>query len=123
MFAIQHAREWQIFISRVSRKQYWLKHDGRDIRPPPIAQHRLTGRPRRVGQRIGSTHAIEEEIAGTSGICPRKDFIHAAREKVGGRRTAAQLLQDIGAVIDESLQPLDARFICSQGPVTIVTVS
>ncbi len=45
MFASQHKRSWNIFISRTGSKAYRLKHDGRYIRRPPIAQHRL----RRIG--------------------------------------------------------------------------
>jgi Putative transposase/Transposase zinc-binding domain len=37
----QHRREWNIFISRSGSKAYWLKHDGRYLRRPPVAQHRL----------------------------------------------------------------------------------
>jgi Putative transposase/Transposase zinc-binding domain len=37
----QHGREWNVFISRSGPKAYWLRHDGRYIRRPPIAQHRL----------------------------------------------------------------------------------
>jgi hypothetical protein len=37
----QHRREWNLFISRPGSKAYWLRHDGRYIRRPPIAQHRL----------------------------------------------------------------------------------
>jgi hypothetical protein len=42
MFATQYQRRWNVFISRVGSKLYWLRHDGRYIRRPPIAQHRLT---------------------------------------------------------------------------------
>lgn len=42
MFATQYNRSWNIFISRTRSKAYRLKHDGRYIRRPPIAQHRLT---------------------------------------------------------------------------------
>ena len=42
MFATQYKRSWSIFISRTSSKTYRLKHGGRYIRRPPIAQHRLT---------------------------------------------------------------------------------
>lgn len=42
MFATQYKRPWNIFISRMGSKAYRLKHDGRYIRRPPIAQHRLT---------------------------------------------------------------------------------
>jgi hypothetical protein len=38
----QHGREWRIFVSRIGSKTYRLKHDGRYIRRPPVAQHRLT---------------------------------------------------------------------------------
>jgi Putative transposase len=37
----QHRRIWNIFMSRSGSKAYWLKHDGRYIRRPPVAQHRL----------------------------------------------------------------------------------
>jgi hypothetical protein len=37
----QHHREWNVFIGRISSKAYRLKHDGRYIRRPPVAQHRL----------------------------------------------------------------------------------
>ena len=37
----QHRREWNVFISRMGSKTYWLRHDGRYIRRPPVAQHRL----------------------------------------------------------------------------------
>jgi hypothetical protein len=46
--AMQYRREWNIFISRAGSKAYWLRHDGRYIRRPPIAQHRMV--------RIGSDH-------------------------------------------------------------------
>lgn len=46
MFTTQYKREWNIFISRKGPKTYWLKHDGRYIRRPPVAQHRVT----RIGQ-------------------------------------------------------------------------
>lgn len=42
MFATQYKRPWNIFISRAGSKAYWLKHDGRYIRRPPLAQHRLS---------------------------------------------------------------------------------
>ena len=42
LFATQYKRPWNIFISRNGSKSYRLKHDGRYIRRPPIAQHRLT---------------------------------------------------------------------------------
>jgi Putative transposase/Transposase zinc-binding domain len=45
MFATQYQRPWNVFISRNGSKAYRLKHDGRYIRRPPIAQHRL----KRVG--------------------------------------------------------------------------
>ena len=38
----QHGREWNVFISRTGSKTYRLRHDGRYIRRPPVAQHRLT---------------------------------------------------------------------------------
>jgi len=41
MLETQQGRAWNVFISRPSSKAYWLKHDGRYIRRPPIAQHRL----------------------------------------------------------------------------------
>ena len=47
MFTTQYKRTWNVFISRNGSKEYRLKHDGRYIRRPPIAQHRLT----RVGNR------------------------------------------------------------------------
>lgn len=45
MFVTQYQRSWNIFVSRTGSKAYRLKHDGRYIRRPPIAQHRL----KRVG--------------------------------------------------------------------------
>jgi hypothetical protein len=42
MFAAQYKRPWNIFISRANFKSHFLKHDGRYIRRPPVAQHRLT---------------------------------------------------------------------------------
>jgi hypothetical protein len=42
MFATQYERPWNIFISRTGSKAYRLRHDGRYIRRPPIAQHRVT---------------------------------------------------------------------------------
>src|SRR5882762_10465405 len=42
MFTTQYERSWHVFISRAGSKAYRLKHDGRYIRRPPIAQHRLT---------------------------------------------------------------------------------
>ena len=48
IFATQYKRPWNIFISRTGSKAYRLKHDGRYIRRPPVAQHRLT--------RIGDDH-------------------------------------------------------------------
>jgi len=50
MFATQYQRSWNVLVSRNSSKVYRLKHDGRYIRRPPIAQHRLT--------RVGN-HEIE----------------------------------------------------------------
>lgn len=47
MFATHYKRR---FVSRAGSKAYWLRHDGRYIRRPPIAQHRVT--------RIGS-HQVE----------------------------------------------------------------
>lgn len=44
----QHEREWKVFVSRMGSKAYRLKHDGRYIRRPPVAQHRL--------RRIGNDH-------------------------------------------------------------------
>jgi len=37
----QHGRTWHVFVSRAGLKAYRLKHDGRYIRRPPVAQHRL----------------------------------------------------------------------------------
>jgi hypothetical protein len=42
MLETQFGREWNVFIGRIGSKQYRLKHDGRYIRRPPVAQHRLT---------------------------------------------------------------------------------
>jgi hypothetical protein len=42
MLATQYKRSWNIFISRVGSKADRLRHDGRYIRRPPIAQHRVT---------------------------------------------------------------------------------
>src|SRR5579864_6725743 len=39
LLATQYEREWNIFLSRAGSKAYWLKHDGRYIRRPPVAQH------------------------------------------------------------------------------------
>ena len=50
MFATQYKRSWNIFISRTGSKAYRLRHDGRYIRRPPVAQRRVT--------RIG-THQVE----------------------------------------------------------------
>lgn len=52
----QYRREWNIFISRAGSKAYRLGHDGRYIRRPPIAQHRL--------ERIGSEH-VEYKVKDT----------------------------------------------------------
>ena len=52
----QYRREWNIFISRAGSKAYRLRHDGRYIRRPPIAQHRLA--------RIGSDH-VEYKVKDT----------------------------------------------------------
>jgi hypothetical protein len=46
MFRTHHKRRWNVFISRRGSKTDRLKHDGRYVRRPPIAQHRLT----RVGK-------------------------------------------------------------------------
>ena len=56
ILATQYRREWNIFISRAGSKAYWLRHDGRYIRRPPIAQHRL--------QRISTDH-IEYQVKDT----------------------------------------------------------
>jgi hypothetical protein len=40
--ATQYKRRWNVFISRAGSKIYRLKHDGRCVRRPPIAQHRTT---------------------------------------------------------------------------------
>jgi hypothetical protein len=42
MFESQYKRWWNIFINRGGPKGRQLKHDGRYVRRPPIAQHRLT---------------------------------------------------------------------------------
>jgi len=42
LFMTQCKRRWSLFISRNRSKAYRLRHDGRYIRRPPIAQHRLT---------------------------------------------------------------------------------
>jgi Putative transposase/Transposase zinc-binding domain len=42
MFTTQYKRPWNVFISRNGSKGFRLRHDGRYIRRPPIAQHRLT---------------------------------------------------------------------------------
>ena len=42
MFTTQLKRPWNVFISRPGSKAYRLRHDGRYIRRPPIAQHRVT---------------------------------------------------------------------------------
>lgn len=41
MLKTQHGRPWNIYISKLSTKHYWLKHDGRYIRRPPVAQPRV----------------------------------------------------------------------------------
>jgi hypothetical protein len=41
MLETQHGRDWNVFISKLGSKAYRLKHDGRYIRRPPVAQHRL----------------------------------------------------------------------------------
>ena len=43
LFATQYKRPWSVFISRNGSKAYRLKHDGKYIRRPPIAQRRVTG--------------------------------------------------------------------------------
>ena len=42
MLETQQGRDWNVFSSRRGSKVYRLKHDGRYIRRPPVAQHRLT---------------------------------------------------------------------------------
>jgi hypothetical protein len=42
LFTTQYKRPWNVFVSRMGSKVYRLKHDGRYIRRPPIAQRRLT---------------------------------------------------------------------------------
>jgi len=42
MFAIQHKRRWNIFFNWTGSKAYRLRHDGRYIRRPPVAEHQLT---------------------------------------------------------------------------------
>ena len=42
LFETQYGRWWNVFINRSGPKAYRLQHDGRYIRRPPIAQHRLT---------------------------------------------------------------------------------
>jgi hypothetical protein len=37
----QHGRDWNVFITSRGSKEHRLKHDGRYIRRPPVAQHRL----------------------------------------------------------------------------------
>jgi len=44
LFATQYQRLLNIFISRAASKAHRLRHDGRYIRRPPIAQHRMTRR-------------------------------------------------------------------------------
>ncbi|HYM79113.1 MAG TPA: transposase [Candidatus Dormibacteraeota bacterium] len=46
MLQSQWKRRWNIFISRPGSKVGFLRHDGRYIRRPPVAQHRL----RRTGE-------------------------------------------------------------------------
>lgn len=41
MLQTQHGRDWNVFISKLGSKAYRLRHDGRYIRRPPVAQHRL----------------------------------------------------------------------------------
>jgi len=48
MLETQHGRDWNVFISRRGSKADRLRHDGRYIRRPPVAQHRLA--------RIGVDH-------------------------------------------------------------------
>ena len=48
MFEVQYKRAWKVMISWWGSKANGLKHDGRYIRRPPIAQHRL--------KRIGPDH-------------------------------------------------------------------
>jgi hypothetical protein len=50
MFTTQHKRRWNLFVGRRGSKAYRLQHDGRYVRRPPIAQHRLA--------RVGS-HEVE----------------------------------------------------------------
>lgn len=37
----QHGREWNVFVSKLGSKTHRLRHDGRYIRRPPVAQHRM----------------------------------------------------------------------------------
>jgi putative transposase/transposase-like zinc-binding protein len=41
MVETQHGRDWHVFISRAGSKASHVRHDGRYIRRPPVAQHRL----------------------------------------------------------------------------------
>lgn len=41
LLRIQHGRDWIVSISSMGSKAYRLKHDGRYVRRPPVAQHRL----------------------------------------------------------------------------------
>jgi hypothetical protein len=42
MLSARYERPWNVFMSRNGSKAYRLKHHGRYIRRPPIAQQRLT---------------------------------------------------------------------------------
>jgi hypothetical protein len=41
LLTTQCKRRWTIFISRAGNKKHRLRHDGRYIRRPPVAQHRM----------------------------------------------------------------------------------
>ena len=41
IFAIEHKREWHVFITHAMSKAHFLQYAGRYIRRPPIARHRL----------------------------------------------------------------------------------
>jgi len=66
MLTTQYKRAWNVCISRNGSKAYRLKHDGRYIRRPPIAQHRLT----RVGNTcLDCSHHVPKRSYGLVSSC------------------------------------------------------
>ncbi len=119
MLTTHHKRRWNVFIGRRGSKAYRLKHDGRYVRRPPIAQHRLT--------RVGN-HQVEylaKDTKNNKFVVKRysnEEFVNILMQHVPDRgrhamryfgllspRSKAQLWASIFVLLDQQPHPHPLR--------------